>query len=179
MLAGNVRRYILLLSFSFNECLFYFYFLFCHYLCLYVFEKKKKSHPPWMFKKPVRKVTFLTLFKRVYHWSEREPWVLFTDYLPLFTCGVNFHIIFNNYLYLRYVMGCFSCITFDTSWWLSSDCHPILFFSLSFFFSDLWMVTALQPSHLVSPVVWTERWKTHTCSFLFISSDIAEVLSQY
>lgn len=31
---------------------------------------------------------------------------------------VNFHCIFNNYLYLCYVMGCFSSIAFDTSWWL-------------------------------------------------------------
>lgn len=69
-------------SFSFNECLYFSFF----YVLLYVFEEEKISPTMNVCKECDKKLHFWH-YLRVYHWSEREVWVLFTDYLPRFTYG--------------------------------------------------------------------------------------------
>lgn len=72
MLAGGVFNFYF---WNFNECLFLF-------LCFFFFLKKIS---PTVNVKTVRIVTngtFLALFKRVNHWSERDE-ESFSDFLPL------------------------------------------------------------------------------------------------
>lgn len=113
-----------------------FFFLII-FVCVCV--RKRKSHPPWMFKKTVKNVTkgtFLTLFKSLS--LERKGSVSPFHWLStLVYLRVNLHCIFNNYLYLCYVMGCFSYITFDTSWW------PSLWSSSRFVFSSYFVLILL------------------------------------
>lgn len=82
--------------------------------CFCAFFLKKKKISPTMNVKTVRIVTngtFLALFKRVNHWSERDRE---SFSLIFYLCLPSGNSRFDDYVYVR-VMGRAACITFDTS----------------------------------------------------------------
>lgn len=91
----------------------------------------------------VTNVTFLTLFKSL-SLERKGP-------VSPFHCWSTCVYLWVNFLLLKplWCGGCFSHITSDTSWWRSSDCHPI-FFPLIFWFAEGNGTAALSHQFLIS-----------------------------
>lgn len=140
-----------------------------------VFKKKREKKTV----ENVTKVTFPTLFKRVYHWSEREarsPFHWLSTSVSL--RWENLHCVFNNYLYLTTWLA--AAVTFHTSWWPSPDSHPPFFLCSPltlFWFTD--GEGAAAPSSGSTPSGGPQGGQHSSTFFLFISSEDAESLSQY
>jgi len=73
-------------------------------------------------------------------------------------------------------MGCPSFITLSTSWWLF---FPLSSMFVLFSYFVLILLDGKGAAALSSSSTCCAAWRTGTYSLLFISSDVAEVLSQY